>query len=153
VLYRTYFSPTKWGDWTFDREQLTLTHVRTAHEVDLEELTTSAAAFEALARARHKAYMPRKALGSLAEALIDLLGTNPAAGAPRPERTPEQLRAGALEQELRVRAQRELRRREDSGPVPWRTTSPTGLPFVNLAQWGDALDTQVEEFRRLRDGA
>jgi len=62
---------TKWGRWTLDRSELTLTHTHDHHryEVDLAECTSSAGVLDWIFQLHEKTWMTPKDMRDLIEAL------------------------------------------------------------------------------------
>ncbi len=68
----------RWGGWIYDAELLTLTHEVERYEVDLERMTTAAAALDWIAQVAGKAWATPEIVGSLVlaiDAILDLQAT------------------------------------------------------------------------------
>jgi hypothetical protein len=155
---RSTLGPVKWGEWELDRARLVLMHTAGyGYEVDLEDCTTSAQVLDWIMQIAGKNWGTRKCVGGLVEALNDLLRpqANLCSFGADKTLTRERIAELVSQNELDVRAQREMHRLEQGGEVPWREESSGhagGLRLVNFGAWSDAHAKLVEQYRRARDG-
>ena len=63
----------RWGDWTFDPEQLTLEYSPKDYEIDLEEIQSSAAILDWLFQVHGKPWSDSRIVYDLLQAFDDIL--------------------------------------------------------------------------------